>query len=304
MKPTVVITGVSSGIGRAAVRHLSSNGYFVFGSVRSAEAKAEIEVAYPDNFEALVFDVTDKLSVVAAAERVAVHLDHRRLAALINNAGIAEGGPLQLLEDERFLRQMKVNVIGTRNVTNAFLPHLGVSPGSEARLTGPPGKIINITSISGILNTPMNGAYCVSKHAQESLGEVYRRELMDFGIDVVSIQPGPIQSKLWEKNIGSLDRFSDSIYGTMVANTDAMMREAERDALPAVTISRLIDTIIRSRRPRTQYIVHQHKRRAWILANLLPARWTDWLLWRRLNRTQLPGEITDCANPESTDHDS
>ena len=283
MKPKVVITGVSTGIGRDAVRYLSSNGYFVFGSVRSAEAKAEIEAEYPENFECLVFDVTDKPAIVAAAETVSASLGNQRLAALVNNAGIAEGGPMQLLDDERFLRQLEVNVIGTRNVTNAFLPHLGVQPDPE-RLTGSAGKIINITSISGILNTPMNGAYCVAKHAQESLGEIYRRELMQYGIDVVSIQPGPIQSGLWSKNIGSMDRYADSIYRRMIANSDKIMREAERDALPAETISRLIDSIVRSPRPKLSYIVHKSKWRAWLLANIIPARLVDRQLWKLLNR--------------------
>lgn len=291
MKPVVVITGVSSGIGRDAVRYLSTNGYFVFGSVRSEGAKTEIEAAHPDNFKALVFDVTDTPSVLAATTQVTEYLGNRRLAALVNNAGIAEGGPMQLLEEERFLRQLEVNVIGTRNVTNAFLPHLGVQPKNESQLSGPPGKIINISSISGILNTPMNGAYCVSKHAKESLGEVYRRELMEYKIDVVSIQPGPIQSKLWSKNAGSMDRFSDSIYGTMIANTDAIMRKAEQDALPAETISRLIDMIIRSRWPKTSYIVHKQKWRAWILAYLLPKRFADRIIWKMLNRSPLSTKL-------------
>lgn len=284
MKPTIVITGVSSGIGYDTVRYLSQHGYFIFGSVRSDDAKAALELEFPDNFEALVFDVTDRPAIQQATQRVAEHLGNQHLAALVNNAGIADGGPLELLEDDRFQRQIDVNLIGVRNVTNAFLPHLGAESEPDPQRQGTPGKIINITSISGVLNTPINGAYCVAKHAVESLGEVYRRELMHYGIDVVSIQPGPIQSKLWEKNIGSMDRFNDTIYGTMIRNTDNIMRNAQRDALPAEVISRLIDRIIRSRRPRVAYIVHKHRWRAWLLAHVLPARLTDRLLWKRLNR--------------------
>lgn len=283
MIPTIVVTGVSSGIGYDAVRYLSQHGYFVFGSVRSAEARSRLESEFPENFEALVFDVTDKTATEKAAQRVAEHLGNRRLTALVNNAGIAEGGPLQLLEDDRFRRQIEVNLIGTRNVTNAFLYHLGAELDPTSERHGPPGKVINITSISGILNTPINGAYCIAKHAKESLGEVYRRELMQFGIDVVSIQPGPIQSKLWDKNVGSLDRFADSAYGLMIKNTDDIMREAQRDALPAETISRLIGKIIHSSRPKVSYIVYKHKWRAWLLARVLPARLADKLLWKRLN---------------------
>jgi len=284
MKPTIVITGVSSGIGYDAVRYLSQHGYFVFGSVRSDDVKAGLELEFPENFMALVFDITDPPAIRRAAQQVAEHLENRRLTALVNNAGVAEGGPLELLEDDRFRRQIEVNLIGTRNVTNAFLPHLGAEPELNPERQGAPGKIINITSISAVLNTPINGAYCVAKHAAESLGEVYRRELMCYGIDVVSIQPGPIQSKLWDKNVGSMDRFKDTIYGTMIRNTDEIMRNAQRDALPAEVISSLIDRIIRSSRPRVSYIVHKQKWRAWLLAHVLPARLTDRLLWKRLNR--------------------
>ncbi len=285
MKPTVVITGVSSGIGYDAVRYLSQHGYFVFGSVRSGDAKAELESDFPENVEALVFDVTDPPAIQSAALRVAEYLGTRRLTALVNNAGIAEGGPLELLEDDRFRRQIEVNLIGTRNVTNAFLPHLAAEPEPGKPRQGAPGKIINITSISGILNTPINGAYCVAKHAMESLGEVYRRELMRYGIDVVSIQPGPIQSKLWDKNVGSLDRFNNTIYSTMIRNTDNIMRNAQRDALPAEVISKLIHKIIKARRPRTQYIVHSHRWLVTVIAKWLPARWVDRMLYRKLTST-------------------
>jgi NAD(P)-dependent dehydrogenase (short-subunit alcohol dehydrogenase family) len=284
MKSAIVVTGVSSGIGYDAVRYLSRHGYFVFGSVRSLDVADRLVATFPESFQPLVFDLLDRSAVLSASRIVQERLGGHRLRALVNNAGIAEGGPLQLLDDERFRRQLEVSVIGTRNVINAFLPLLGAGADSDRSLLGPPGKIINITSISGIFNTPMNGAYCVAKHAVESLGEVYRRELMQYGIDVVSIQPGPIQSRLWEKSIGSLDEFAGSPYARMIRNADEIMRAAQRDALPAEIVSRLVDRIITSRRPKPSYIVHSHKWRVAILAKVLPARLVDRLLWRRLNR--------------------
>ncbi len=287
MKPTIVVTGVSSGIGYDAVRYLSQNGYFVFGSVRSSATAAELENKFPDNFRALIFDVLDRASIDEASEVVAEHLGSERLRALVNNAGIAEGGPLQLLDDDRFSRQLEVGVVGTRNVTNAFLPLLGACPKAMEPRRGPPGKIINITSISGILNTPMNGAYCVAKHAVESLGEVYRRELLQYGIDVISIQPGPIESLLWDKNIGSLNEYAESEYADMCRNTDEIMREASADALPAEVVSRLLDRIIRARWPRRAYIVHRNRWSVALFAKVLPARLVDRLLWRRLSRAPI-----------------
>jgi hypothetical protein len=282
MKSAVVVTGVSSGIGYDAARYLSRHGYFVFGSVRSSDVADRLAATFGESFQPLIFDLLDRSAILSASSTVRERLRGHRLRALVNNAGIAEGGPLQLLDDDRFRRQLEVSVIGTRNVTNAFLPLLGTDAGRD--LQGAPGKIINITSISGIFNTPMNGAYCVAKHAVESLGEVYRRELMQYGIDVVSIQPGPIQSRLWDKSIGSLDEFAGSPYAKMIRNADEIMRAAQRDALPAEIVSRLVDRIITSRRPKPSYIVHSHKWRVAMLAKVLPARLVDRLLWRRLNR--------------------
>ena len=113
-----------------------------------------------------------------------------------------------------------------------------------------PGKIILNSSISGVLNTPINGAYCVSKHAVESLGEVYRRELYPFGIDVLSIQSGPIQSEIWKKNIGALDEFMDTDYAKMVEKTNEILIAGQKSAQPAETISRLIEKIITTKRPK------------------------------------------------------
>ena len=293
-RPAVVVTGASSGIGHDVARHLSHRGYLVFGGVRSAEAAHRLAETFPRGVHPLVFDILDRSAILEARDTVRLVLEGRRLCGLVNNAGIAEGGPLQFLDDERFRRQIEVSVFGTRNVTNAFLPLLGAGTDTEVAPQGLPGRIVNITSISGILNTPMNGAYCVAKHAVESLGEVYRRELMQYGIDVVSIQPGPIQSLLWDKTEGSLDEFADTPYGTMARNADQIMRDARRDALPAEVVSRLVERTLTSRRPRLSYIVHRHTWRVAMLAKVLPSRIVDRLLWRRLSRAsptpRLPSE--------------
>jgi NAD(P)-dependent dehydrogenase (short-subunit alcohol dehydrogenase family) len=119
-----------------------------------------------------------------------------------------------------------------------------------------------MSSISGILNTPLNGAYCIAKHAIESMAEVYRRELHMYGIPVVSIQPGPIASRIWEKNIGSMLQMEDSDYGPMIQSVNAHMERAQQNALPARVISELVHKIINQRRPRTAYIVHS---RVWAI---------------------------------------
>jgi short-subunit dehydrogenase len=164
-------------------------------------------------------------------------------------------------------------------VINVFLPLLGATKGFK----GQPGKIINNSSLAGVFNTPFNGAYCVSKHAVESLGEIYRRELMLYGIDVVSIQSGPIESQIWTKNIGIFDEFDNSDYAKMLKKAEAIMANAEKDALPAVVISKLIYKILNSRNPKTSYIVNKNKFLTKVLVKYLPSRWVDRLLWKKLS---------------------
>ena len=273
----VVITGVSSGIGWDAARYLAERGYLVFGGARRPGDLANLEEMFPENFHPLALDVTDRAATLRVRDAVRERLGVDRVAALVNNAGIAVSGPMQLIEDADFRQQMEVGLFGVRNVINAFLPLLGAEEGmaGQRRDGKPSGKIVNISSISGILNTPINGAYCVAKHAMESLGEVYRRELHPYGIDVISIQPGPIESRIWEKNRNSMDAYAGTDYGAMVAAAEAMMERAQKQALPAETVSRLIHRIIEAERPKPAYILHRSKWQVALMSKLLPARLVD-----------------------------
>ena len=275
----ILITGVSTGIGLDAVRHFVQQGYFVFGSVRKQPDQQRLESDFPDRFKCLLFDIVDRDAIAIAAKQVEEILDGQLLTCLVNNAGVALAGPLQLIDDERFDHQLLVNVSGTRNVINAFLPMLGASKDRDP--DAQPGKIINNSSISGVINTPINGSYCISKHAIESLGEVYRRELMMYGIDVISIQSGPIQSQIWEKNIGASSEFEQSDYRTMIQRTEEILASSQKIAQPPSVFSELIETIIDNRRPRLAYIIHQQR---WQIRMLrwLPKRWVDRLMHKKL----------------------
>jgi len=277
----ILITGVSTGIGYDAVRHFVQRGYFVFGSVRKEADQQRLESKFPDRFKCLRFDVCDRAAIAKAAQQVQEILDGQLLTCLFNNAGIALAGPLQLIDDERFDHQLLVNISGTRNVINAFLPMLGASLDRAANVK--PGKIINNSSVNGIINTPVVGSYCISKHAIESLGEVYRRELMMYGIDVVSIQSGPIQTQIWEKNLGAASEFEQSDYRTMIQQSESIVAEAQQVAQPASVFSELIEKIIDSRRPRTAYVIHQQKWLIWML-RWLPRRWVDRLIHRKMSK--------------------
>lgn len=273
--PAVVITGVSSGIGAAIARHLGRKGFRVFGSVRAVDDARRLIDDLGAAFYPLVFDVRDAQAVKASAIDVREALQGVSLKAVINNAGFAAFGPMEHLADETFEASIMVNLIGTRIVTNAFLPLLR----HHDRLQS--GQIINVSSLSGILNTPMNGAYCVAKHALESLGEIYRRELLPDGIDVVSIRSGPVKSEIWNKNKAEAISYNHEPYDQMAHNARVVMAGAERDAIPAQDIADAVFQILSRPKNRVAYHFSKGAVISRVLA-ALPARWTDRLITKAL----------------------
>ena len=276
---SLVITGVSSGIGYAMSKYFVERGFVVFGSVRDTGTGSRIREELGDRFHPLLFDVCDKRAVLEGRDIVREHLSGTPVTALVNNAGLALFGPVELIDDNAFAHVLTVSVMGTRNVTNAFLPLLRAPNDRAARA----GKIINISSLSGILNTPMNGAYCISKHALESLGETYRRELKADAIDVVSIRSGPIQSEIWAKNLIEAPDYANEAYNEMSRNAQTIMSSAQASALPADVIAQLVLGIVEGRRRRTSYALGAGAFMARLLASdLMPARLADWLIDRKL----------------------
>jgi NAD(P)-dependent dehydrogenase (short-subunit alcohol dehydrogenase family) len=187
-----LITGASSGIGYATCQTLIKQGHFVFGSVRKESDAARLQQAFGNNFQALIFDVCDEKGVQDAVVAIAKVVGKNGLAGLVNNAGIVVYGPINELELSEFKRQMDVNVYGLLRVTKAFLPLLGAQHPQIFK----PGKIVNISSVSGIFTTPFLVPYCVSKKAVEVITDGLRMELLPYGIDVVSILPGPVKTSI------------------------------------------------------------------------------------------------------------
>ena len=278
MKKNIVITGVSSGIGHDALRLLHQKGYHIYGSVRKeADAKSLTE-AYPQRFTPLIFDVQDQDAVNQAAKRVFEACD--RIDALINNAGVAVPGPLQFVTEADFERQMDINLKSVRRITNTFLPLLGTAPDFK----GLPGRIINVSSISGLFSSPFNGVYSISKHALESMTDVYRRELRRYGIKVMAIEPGPIKTKIWGKNLNSMAQFADTDYYDILQKADKMIENTEKNALPVARTSNVILKCITKKYPKTRYIVHKNAFVFKIVANYLPDKLVDWFIHRSLSK--------------------
>ena len=192
---SVVVTGVSTGIGWGCAKVLIGKGFRVFGSVRKAADAARLSAEFGPNFVPLTFDVTDEAAVRAEAARVRQMLGGELLAGLVNNAGVAVAGPLMHLSIDDFRQQIEINLTGVVIVTQAFAPLLGAEPG----VSGKPGRIVNISSVGGKNATPFLGPYSASKFALEGLSESLRRELMLFGVDVIVVAPGAVATPIWAK---------------------------------------------------------------------------------------------------------
>lgn len=164
--------------------------------------------------------------------------------------------------------------MGVVHVTQALLPLLRPQPGRSQ----PPGRIVNISSVSGRIAYPFMGPYAASKHALEALSDSWRRELMIYGIDLIVIEPGAIQTLIWDKAASISTDFAASDYGPILKHIDLL--ESKRTALPVEKISGLIRRALTCRRPKARYAVPDKRLTYWILPRILPDRWLDRIIAR------------------------
>lgn len=272
----VLVTGISTGIGHATVAKLLQGGFSVFGSVRKDEDAERVSAEFGQNFTPLIFDVTRQEEIYDAVALVTDHVGPKGLWGLVNNAGISLPGPLSEIPASMVREHFEVNVMGVFNVTKAFLPSLG----TQRRQGQAPGRIVNVSSTSGRIAFPFMGAYAASKHALEALSDSWRRELMLYGIDVIVIQPGAIQTPIWDKASAISSQFSDSDYRTVLEKIDLL--ETKRTALPVEKVARTICRVLRCRRPKARYVIPDRWLMYWIGPRILPDRWLDRIIKRIL----------------------
>ena len=246
----IVVTGVSTGIGHAAVKVLLDKGFKVFGSVRKQADADRLSEEFGDAFSPLIFDVTDETAIIAAADCVRGALGGQTLAGLVNNAGIAVPGPLTELATDDFRHQLEVNLVGPFMVTKAFAPLLG----TDQSLAGSPGRIVNISSVAGIRAMPFVGPYAASKFGLEGYSEALRRELLLYGIDVVVIGPGPVKTAIWDK-AEELDvsSYAESPYASILEKFSHMFIAQGRDGYPAERLGALIHEALTTPNPKVRY---------------------------------------------------
>ena len=271
----IVVTGVSSGIGSAIATDLLAKGHLVFGSVRRA-ADAEHLVALSENFVPLFFDVTDPEGIALAGETVRQQIGNRGLDVLINNAGISANGPiwLQPMDEIRFV--FEVNYFGLLNVTRAFLPLLGAQDDHPFV----PGRIINIGSVAGAMTAPFMAAYSSSKHALEALSQGLRRELMPYGIEVSTIEPSFVKSKITANSnkMAEGKTYTGTIYEKIWPRFLARLDELDAAAKPTDDIVKRTNELIAAARPRTRNPMDP----VWAIARIVPDRVFDRMMFKNL----------------------
>ena len=272
---SVVITGASTGIGAACALHLDALGFRVFAGVRKQEDGESLKARGSQRLLPVLLDVTDDVSIAQAAARVKEAVGDVGIAGLVNNAGIAVAGPLEVVPIAELRKQFDVNVIGQVAVTQAFLPLL-----REGR-----GRIVNMGSIAGRATMPFLGPYSMSKFALEAMTTALRLELDCWGIEVSIVEPGAIATPIWEKSTKAADLLQATaqheslpLYAEHLACVRRAIAETERRAISVDAVAQAVEHALTARRPKTHYLVGSDAKFRAFLALFLPHRMQDALL--------------------------
>jgi NAD(P)-dependent dehydrogenase (short-subunit alcohol dehydrogenase family) len=274
----VLISGCSSGIGRAAALHLDAAGWHVLAGVRK-EADAESLAAEATGaLTPLILDVADSDSIEAARERVEREAPGG-LSGLVNNAGIAVSGPLEFIPIEDFRRQLEVNLTGHVAMIQASLPSL-----RAAR-----GRIINVTSIGGIVTTPFFAPYCASKFGLEAVTDSLRVELRPWGIETIAIEPGSIATEIWAGGLKLFEEMTQrmptqatELYERALKATAKASADTGARGIPPERAAATIETALTAARPRARYLVGRDAHAMAWASRLLPAKAYDRIVARSL----------------------
>jgi NAD(P)-dependent dehydrogenase (short-subunit alcohol dehydrogenase family) len=276
---SVVVTGVSTGIGWSITKFLIGHGFRVFGSVRKTRDAERLSKEFGERFVPLLFDVTDEPAIQTAAQQVRGQLGAETLLGLVNNAGIAVPAPLIYQSTADFRHQLEVNLVSVLIVTKAFLPLLG----SDRSLRGKRGRIINISSTSGKFGFPFVGAYVASKHGLEGFSESLRRELMPHGIDVIIVAPGSIATPIWDKaDQVDISIYEHTEYREAARRVREFMVRNGRNGLPAERVAEVVWHGLTTSKPRLRYALAPGSFIKRLLPMILPKRLVDGFIARNL----------------------
>ncbi|MBP0130856.1 MAG: SDR family oxidoreductase [Nitrospira sp.] len=275
LRQSVVITGASTGIGATCALHLDAMGFRVFAGVRRREDGAALKARGSQRLLPVRLDVTDEVSIAQAAALVKEAVGEEGIAGLVNNAGIAVAGPLEVLPIPELRKQFEVNVIGAVAVTQAFLPLVRIGR----------GRIVNMGSIAGRATMPFLGPYSMSKFALEAMTTALRLELDTWGIEVSIVEPGAIATPIWEKSTKAADLLQATteheslpLYAEHLACVRRAIDEAAQRAISPDAVAQAVAHALTARRPKAHYLVGSDAKFRALLARFLPHRMQDALL--------------------------
>jgi NAD(P)-dependent dehydrogenase (short-subunit alcohol dehydrogenase family) len=271
---SVLVTGSSTGIGRATALRLDRAGFQVFAGVRNRGDAESLEAEASDRLEPVIIDVTEADTIAVTAQRIE-QVTGGRLAGLVNNAGIVVAGPIETLDIDSLRRQLEVNLTGQVAVTQALLPQI-----RAAR-----GRIAFIASIGGRMALPYLFPYHASKFALEALGDSLRQEMRPFGVQVSIVEPGSIATPFWGKGTEQVDQVLGSMRpellqlyeGPSRAAAEAS-RKAEARGISPDRVAKAVEHAMTASRPKTRYLVGVDARVQATLHKLLPDRAIDRLV--------------------------
>jgi NAD(P)-dependent dehydrogenase (short-subunit alcohol dehydrogenase family) len=273
-----VISGCSTGIGRASALRLDTAGWNVFAGVRKPEDAESLAAEASDRLTTLILDITDSASIDLARERLEREAPGGA-HGLVNNAGVAVTGPLEFVPLEDFRRQLEVNLTGHLAMTQAVVPSLRKVS----------GRVVNVTSIGGIVATPFFGPYCASKFGLEALSDCLRVELRPWGIETVAIEPGSIATEIWKSGAKLFDDMRErlppqalQLYAKAMEATARASAETGARGIPAERAAEVVEKALTVRRPRARYLVGRDARGMAAGKRLMPARAYDRLTARVL----------------------
>lgn len=284
---TVVITGASTGIGEATALYLAKHGWRVYAGVRKQSDADALSASSEGDIRPLILDVTRQEHLEIAVRTVSETLKGETLTGLVNNAGIANMGPLAIQPLDDFKAHFEVNVFGLLRASQAFAPLLGM----DKTRTGAPGRIVNITSVGGRISAPFLGAYTATKHAVEAITDTLRRELVIFGIDAIAVGPGSVKTPIWDKaeEANSDGSYSGSAWSDALKQFEQVMLKGGRDGLPPEQIAKVIEIALEDATPRARYSPVPNKLTNWYIPTLLPKRVLDGVFRKRFGMTK-PGK--------------
>lgn len=263
--PSVLVTGAGRGIGLAITRHMSARGWEVYAGARSEGALREL--ADLPRVNPIRLDIADRESVAALPDALPATLD-----SVVNNAGIVVNGPVEGLTLDDLSWQLEVNVVAQIAVTQAVLPKIRAAK----------GRIVFISSVSGLITTPGTGAYCASKYALESLADALRMELRPWGIAVSLVEPGPIRTDIWGDILVDHDRMvarladeHRALYAPQLKGTRKLLARIQKTAVDPEKVVRAVDHALTARRPKSRYLLDTASRVQKLVLGLTPTALSD-----------------------------